>query len=72
MEKNNARFKTNVGKVLSKVESVVSIVSYELWIEPLELIDYKEKLVIATDSQNAKRQILKIIFAYQLCHDLIF
>ena len=47
-------------KVLSKVESAVSIVSYELWIEPLELVDFKEKLIVATNSQNAKKQILKI------------
>ena len=47
-------------KVLSKVESAVSIVSYELWIEPLELIDFKEKLIVAANSQNAKKQILKM------------
>ncbi len=46
-------------KVLSRVETNVSVVYYELWIEPLELIDYKDKLIIASNSQNAKKQVLK-------------
>ena len=45
--------------VLSKLESTVSIVAYELWIEPLEFIDFKEKVIVATNSQNAKKQIFK-------------
>ena len=30
-------------KVLSKIESMVSIVSYELWIEPLVPLDFRDK-----------------------------
>mgnify|MGYP002795945362 len=46
-------------KVLSKIQSMVSIVSYELWIEPLEVLDYGEKLILAANSQTAKKQLLK-------------
>ena len=47
-------------KVLSRIENTISYVSYELWIEPLEVVDFKDKLILASNSQNAKRQVLKI------------
>ena len=46
--------------VKSKLENLVSIVSYDLWIDPIEPIDYTEnKLVICANSVTAKNQILK-------------
>ena len=45
--------------VLSKLESMVSFVSYELWIETLEVLDYTDKLVLVATSPSAKRQLLK-------------
>ncbi len=46
-------------KVLSKIESMVSIVSYELWIEPIVPLDYREKLILVANSQTAKKQLIK-------------
>ena len=46
-------------RVLSKIEGMVSIVSYELWIETLEPLDFADKLIIAASSVTAKKQILK-------------
>lgn len=47
-------------KVLSKIDAMVSIVSYELWIEPIVPLDMKDNLLIlSTNSITAKRQLLK-------------
>ena len=45
--------------VLSKLESMVSFVSYELWIETLEVLDYTDKLILVATSPSAKRQLIK-------------
>ena len=46
-------------KVLSKIESKVSIVSYELWIEPIVPLDYTDKLILVANSVTAKKQLQK-------------
>lgn len=48
-------------KVLSKIEIMVSAVSFELWIEPLEVLDFKEfkTLILAANTEYAKKQLLK-------------
>ena len=46
-------------KVLSKLESLVSIVSYELWIEPIVPLDFKDKLILVANSVTAKKQLIK-------------
>ena len=48
-------------QVLLKVEMMVSAVSFDLWIAPLEVLDYNkfEKLILSTNSTYAKKQLLK-------------
>ena len=48
-------------QVLLKVEMMVSAVSFDLWIAPLEVLDYNkfEKLILTTNSTYAKKQLLK-------------
>lgn len=47
--------------VLNKIEIMVSAVSFELWIEPLEVVDFpnSEKLILAANTEYAKKQLLK-------------
>jgi chromosomal replication initiator protein len=47
--------------VLNKIETMVSAVSFELWIEPLELLDFpnSEKLILVANTEYAKKQLLK-------------
>lgn len=49
------------GKILSKLEIVTSTVSFELWIKPLEVLEYRDNkvLVIVTSTTTAKNQIIK-------------
>lgn len=46
-------------RVLSKIEPVVSIVAYELWIEPIIPLDYTDKLILVANSATAKKQLQK-------------
>lgn len=46
-------------KVLSKIEPLVSIVSYELWLEPIIPLDYTDKLILVANSVTAKKQLQK-------------
>ena len=48
-------------QVLLKVEMMVSAVSFDLWIAPLEVLDYNkfEKLILSTNSAYAKKQLMK-------------
>jgi chromosomal replication initiator protein len=48
-------------QVLNKVEIMVSAVSFELWIEPLEILDFQnsQKLILAANTAYAKKQLLK-------------
>ena len=48
-------------KVLSKIEMMVSAVSYDLWIKPIEILELKdyETLVLQASSTMAKNQLLK-------------
>ncbi len=46
-------------KVLSKIESMVSIVAYELWIQPITPLDYRDKLILGANSVTAKKQLIK-------------
>lgn len=48
-------------QVLLKVEMMVSAVSFDLWIAPLEVLDYNkfEKLILSTNSAYAKKQLIK-------------
>lgn len=46
-------------KVLSKIEPLVSIVSYELWLEPIVPLDYTDKLILVANSVTAKKQLQK-------------
>lgn len=48
-------------QVLNKIEIMVSAVSFELWIEPLEVLDFpnSEKLVVVANTEYAKKQLLK-------------
>lgn len=48
-------------QVLLKVEMMVSAVSFDLWIAPLEVLDYNkfEKLILSTNSTYAKKQLMK-------------
>ena len=48
-------------KVLNKLEMQISAVSFDLWIKPLELLEFKnyDKLVLGASSTTAKNQILK-------------
>ncbi|MDD4408392.1 MAG: DnaA N-terminal domain-containing protein, partial [Clostridia bacterium] len=47
-------------KALLKFEPKVSTVSYELWIKPLEPLDFKDNtLILAASSITAKNQIIK-------------
>ena len=48
-------------KVLNKIEIMVSAVSFELWIEPLEVLDFpsSEKLILVANTEYAKKQVLK-------------
>ena len=47
--------------VLNKLEMMVSAVSFDLWIKPLELLEFKNgsTLVLGASSTTAKNQILK-------------
>ena len=47
--------------VLNKIEIMVSAVSFELWIEPLEVLDFpnSEKLILVANTEYAKKQLLK-------------
>ena len=47
--------------VLNKLEMMVSAVSFDLWIKPLELLEFKNgsTLVLGASSPTAKNQILK-------------
>ena len=49
------------GKVLNKLQVVLSSVSYELWFEPIEVLEYKNNkvLVLVASTPTAKNQILK-------------
>lgn len=48
-------------EVLNKLEMMVSAVSFDLWIKPLELLEFKNgsTLVLGASSTTAKNQILK-------------
>lgn len=48
-------------KVLSKIEMMVSAVSFDLWIKPIEILELKdyETLVLEASSTMAKNQLLK-------------
>ena len=48
-------------KVLNKLEMQVSAVSFDLWIKPLELLEFKnyQTLILGASSTTAKNQILK-------------
>lgn len=48
-------------QVLNKIEIMVSAVSFELWIEPLEILDFQnsEKLILAANTEYAKKQLIK-------------
>ena len=48
-------------KVLSRLQVVLSSVSYELWFEPVEVLEYKNNkvLVLVASTPTAKNQILK-------------
>lgn len=48
-------------QVLNKVEIMVSAVSFELWIEPLEVVDFPNsgKLILVANTEYAKKQLLK-------------
>ena len=48
-------------EVLSKLEMMVSAVSFDLWIKPLELLEFKNgnTLILGSSSTTAKNQILK-------------
>ena len=46
-------------RVLSKIEPLVSIVSYELWLEPIVPLDYTDKLILVANSVTAKKQLQK-------------
>ncbi len=48
-------------QVLQKIEMMVSAVSFDLWISPLEVVDYNkfEKLILSANSAYAKKQLLK-------------
>lgn len=48
-------------KVLTKLELKVSTVSFELWIKPIVLLDYKDNktLILVASSKTAKNQLLK-------------
>lgn len=48
-------------QVLNKIEIMVSAVSFELWIEPLEVLDFQnsQKLILAANTEYAKKQLLK-------------
>lgn len=48
-------------QVLQKIEMMVSAVSFDLWISPLEVVDYNkfEKLILCANSSYAKKQLLK-------------
>ena len=48
-------------QVLNKIEIMVSAVSFELWIEPLEVLDFPnaEKLIVVANTEYAKKQLLK-------------
>lgn len=48
-------------QILNKIEIMVSAVSFELWIEPLEVLDFQnsQKLILATNTEYAKKQLLK-------------
>ena len=47
--------------VLNKLEMMVSAVSFDLWIKPLELLEFKNgsTLVLGASSTTAKNQIVK-------------
>ena len=49
------------GKVLNKLQVVLSSVSYELWFEPIEVLEYRDNkvLVLVAPSTTARNQILK-------------
>ena len=49
------------GKILSKLELVTSTVSFELWIKPLEVLEYRDNkvLVIVASTTTAKNQIIR-------------
>ena len=48
-------------QVLNKIEIMVSAVSFELWIEPLEVLDFpsSQKLILVANTEYAKKQVLK-------------
>ena len=48
-------------KVLGKLQVVLSSVSYELWFEPIEVLEYKNNkvLVLVASTPTAKNQIVK-------------
>lgn len=48
-------------QVQNKMEMMVSVASYDIWIAPLEVLDYNkyEKLILATNTEYAKKQILQ-------------
>lgn len=48
-------------QVLNKIEIMVSAVSFELWIEPLEVLDFQnsKKIILAANTEYAKKQLLK-------------
>ena len=48
-------------KVLSKIENMVTVVSYDLWIEPIVPLEFKDnkKLVLVANSTTAKNQLQK-------------
>lgn len=48
-------------KVLSKLELQVTSVSYDLWIAPIEILDFKDEktLILVASNKTAKNQILK-------------
>ena len=56
-------------QVLLKVEMMVSAVSFDLWIAPLEVLDYNkfEKLILTTNSTYAKKQLLKGVLLFSAC-----
>ena len=47
--------------VLNKIEIMVSAISYELWIEKLEILDFpnQEKLILVSKDEYSKKQLLK-------------
>ena len=50
-------------QVLNKIEIMVSAVSFELWIEPLEVLDFpsSQKLILVANTEYAKKQVLKTL-----------